>query len=108
VSTGVARPRMNRTMAASSSELWRRTTSAVSTIALTCSSSYFGSDAASAIGQHWNALKHFLHTGDSSELEPFASLRIQGHRFAVDLGWIERWAAQGELDFEDIYEAGGW
>lgn len=68
----------------------------------------FGSDAASAIGRHWNAVKRFLHTGDISEPEPFASLRIRGHRFAVDPGWIEHWAARGELDFEDIYENGGW
>ena len=67
----------------------------------------FGTDAASAIGHHWNAVKHFLNTGDISELEPFATLRIQGHGFAVDPGWIEHWAARGELDFEDIYETGG-
>jgi hypothetical protein len=30
-----------------------------------------GSDAAHTIGQHWNAVKQFLHTGDTSVLEPF-------------------------------------
>ena len=67
----------------------------------------FGSDAASAIGQHWNAVKQFLHTGDTSVLEPFSSIRIGSHRFAVDPAWIERWAARGELDDDDIYESGG-
>jgi hypothetical protein len=61
-----------------------------------------GSDAARAIGQHWNAVQHFLHTGDMDRLTPFATLSIEGRRFAVDPGWIERWAARGELDFEDI------
>jgi hypothetical protein len=65
-----------------------------------------GSDAARAIGQHWNAVQHFLHSGDMSRLTQFATLTIDGRRFAVDPGWIERWAARGELDFEDIYENG--
>ena len=64
-----------------------------------------GSGEASAIGSHWNTVKHFLHTGDLSGLRQFASLSIDGHRFAVDPDWIERWAARGELDFEDIYES---
>ena len=65
-----------------------------------------GSPAASAIGQHWNAVKNFLHTGDTSVLEPFSSMRILVYKFAIDPGWIERWATRGELDFEDIYESG--
>lgn len=64
-----------------------------------------GSDAARAIGQHWNAVQHFLHTGDPSRLEPFEPLRILFYKFAVDPDWIERWAARGELDFEEIYES---
>lgn len=64
-----------------------------------------GSDAARAIGQHWNAVQHFLHSGDASRLEPFASMRLTlFYKFAVDPDWIERWAMRGELDFEDIYE----
>jgi hypothetical protein len=66
-----------------------------------------GSEAASAIGRHWNAVKHFLHTGDTSTLEPFASARIMLYWFEVDPDKIERWAMRGELDFEDIYETGG-
>lgn len=65
-----------------------------------------GSEAASAIGQHWNAVKNFLHTGDTSELEPFSLTRIPGYKFATDPDWIVRWATRGELDFEDIYESG--
>ena len=65
------------------------------------------SDDASVIGQHWNAVKKFLHTGDVSVLVPFAAWRIQGYRLATDPAWIELWARRGELDFEDIYENGG-
>ena len=65
-----------------------------------------GSDAASAIGQHWNAVKHFLHTGDTSVLTPFAGSRILRYQFEVDPAKIERWAMRGELDFEDPYEQG--
>jgi hypothetical protein len=64
------------------------------------------SDTASAIGQHWNAVKHFLHTGDISVLQPFQSSRIGPYRFETDPDKIERWAMRGELDFEDIYETG--
>lgn len=65
-----------------------------------------GSDAASAIGQHWNAVKDFLNTGRRLDLEPFSSMRILGYKFATDSDWILRWAMRGELDFEDIYESG--
>jgi hypothetical protein len=65
-----------------------------------------GSHAASLIGSHWNAVKGLLHTGAVFPLIPFAIWTVGGHRFAVDPGWIERWAASGELDFEDIYEDG--
>jgi hypothetical protein len=78
------------------------TTSGVEVIAVEV-----GSDAARSIGQHWNAVKQFLHTGDSSVLEPFAFTRILRYKFAVDPAWIQRWAERGELDFEDIYENGG-
>jgi hypothetical protein len=64
------------------------------------------SEAASAIGEHWNAVKNFLHTGQTSELEPFSFMRIRDYRFATDPDWITRWAIRGELDFEDIYESG--
>jgi hypothetical protein len=64
-----------------------------------------GSEAASAIGEHWNAVKNFLHTGDTSELQPFSSTRIRDYGFATDPDWITRWAIRGELDFEDIYES---
>jgi hypothetical protein len=66
-----------------------------------------GSDAARLIGMHWNAVKGFLHTGNTAPMVPFAIWRIGGYRFAIDPSWIEAWAARGELDFEDIYESGG-
>lgn len=68
----------------------------------------FGSEAASTIGRHWNAVKDFLNTGQTAGLEPFRGTRILLYRFETDPDRIERWAQRGELDFEDIYESGGW
>jgi hypothetical protein len=67
-----------------------------------------GSPAASAIGRHWNAVKDFLHTGDSRGLEPFRGKRLLLSWFETDPDRIERWARRGELDFEDIYENPRW
>jgi hypothetical protein len=64
-----------------------------------------GSDAARAIGQHWNAVKHFLNTGETEALEAFMGMRIGLFRFATDPDQIERWGRRDELDFEDIYES---
>ncbi len=66
-----------------------------------------GSQDARLIGSHLNAVKQFLHTGDAGRLAPYGGIRVHGQLLATDPDWIERWAARGELDFEDIYESAG-
>lgn len=60
-------------------------------------------DAPSTLGGYWNAVQAFLSTGDEEHLEPFAGVRIAGYPLETDPDWIEYWAGQGELDFDDIY-----
>lgn len=71
-----------------------------------------GSQAASLIGAHWNAIKLFRDTGDPSLLARFVDVTVVADtrsgfativRFATDLGMIRRWAAQGEIDDEGPY-----
>ncbi len=62
---------------------------------------------ASAIGQYWNAVKHFLDTGDDRRLRPFEGKtveRVEREEFQTDLDAIEEEARRGEIGFEDIYE----
>jgi hypothetical protein len=61
-------------------------------------------DTASLIGRHWNAVQHFLDSGESDQLDEFRRRRVQGHRFQTEPKEIERLARIGELDIEDIYE----
>jgi hypothetical protein len=59
---------------------------------------------ASIIARHWNAVKHFLWTGDSRRLARFKGVTVAGRPLETDPDVIERLAGRGELDFEDIYE----
>jgi hypothetical protein len=74
-----------------------------------------GSEAASVIGSHWNAIKLFRDTGESKPLERFKDPVIGGekqkdgsvkggYRLATDPKMIKKWAKQGELDIDDPYE----
>ncbi len=56
------------------------------------------------IGEYWNAVHHFLATGDDSRLRPFAGKSVGAQRFETDADSVELWARRGVLDFEDIYE----
>ncbi len=62
-----------------------------------------GSRAASVIGEHWNATRKYLETGDESGLRAFSDTFPGGKRLATDPAFIDREARRGELDFEDIY-----
>ena len=59
---------------------------------------------ASDVGSYWNAVRHFVRTGDDSGLSYFEGVRIGEYELETDLQEIEYWAAAGELEFEDIYE----
>jgi len=58
----------------------------------------------STVGGYWNAVRHYLSTGDDSRLWGFEGESIGGRRLETDLDAIEEWARRGELDFEEIYE----
>jgi hypothetical protein len=63
-----------------------------------------GSDAASLVAEHANAVQHYLTTGDTSALDRFADKRVAGVTLETDPDAIETFALAGELDFEDIYD----
>jgi hypothetical protein len=60
---------------------------------------------ASTLGSYWNDTHRFRDTGDTRGLARYAGRKVRGYPFETDPDEIEYWAAQGELDFEDIYEA---
>lgn len=61
-------------------------------------------DERSEVGQYWNAVRHFLNTGDDSRLWRFEGETVAGRPWETRLDPIEEWGRRGELDFEDIYE----
>jgi hypothetical protein len=63
-----------------------------------------GDREASVVGAYWNDVHRFRDTGDLGTLDRYAGVRIAGRLLEADPDEIEFWAAQGELDFEDIYE----
>ena len=56
----------------------------------------------STVGRHWNAIKAFL-GGEVEALEPFRGETVARRRLQTNPDRIEKWAHQGDLDFEDIY-----
>jgi hypothetical protein len=66
----------------------------------------FTDAAASSIGSYWNAVRHYLHTGDTSRLDEFEGQNINLHRFLTDPDLIDELARIGELDVDSIYEDG--
>ena len=66
------------------------------------------SKTASRIAEYWNAVDHYLRTGDRRPLEPFQGqrFRAQGHLFPfiTDPRLLDRLAAAGQVTFEDLYE----
>lgn len=67
------------------------------------------SRAASLIGKHYAAMRHFLVTGDSSRIDQFRGAYIttrdgEQHNFLTNLDEIERLGRAGEFSFESLYE----
>lgn len=63
-------------------------------------------DTASLIGSYWNAVAHYLYTGDTDRLEEFEGQRINLHRLLTDPDQIDEWARRGDLELDSIYEDG--
>jgi hypothetical protein len=68
---------------------------------------------ASVVGRHWNAIRRYLETGDSYDLEPFERVRVTGRDdsgqgvsvvLETDLDEIDRHAVRGDIRFESIYD----
>lgn len=61
----------------------------------------------SIVGGHANAVAQFLATGETKPLAPYEGVSLAGRRLLTDPDAIEAWAAQSELEFEDVYDASG-
>jgi hypothetical protein len=59
----------------------------------------------SMAGRYWNAVQHFLATGDSTRLDEFRDVIVAGHELLTDLDLIEELARRGQLEFESIYRS---
>ena len=57
----------------------------------------------SIVGDYWNAVQYRLDTGWDSELRRFDGATVMGLPLETDGRRVDRWARQGEIDFEDIY-----
>jgi hypothetical protein len=62
-------------------------------------------EARSVVGSYWNAVRRYLWTGETEDLDRFARTLIRDRRLLTDPDRIDRLARIGELDFEDIYES---
>jgi hypothetical protein len=61
----------------------------------------------SLVGQHANAVARFLATGEIEPLTRFDDVVIVGHKLLTDPDELEAWAAQGDLEFDQIYDSTG-
>lgn len=59
----------------------------------------------SLLGSYWNAVQHYLDTGDEEALIDFRGVTVGagGSELETNPAEIEYWARVGELDFTDIY-----
>jgi len=62
---------------------------------------------ATRIAQYWNAVDHYLKTGNTSLLRPFRGKTVRagkvGYPFLTDPRTLNRLALAGEVTFEDLY-----
>lgn len=63
---------------------------------------------ASLISRYWNAVDHYLSTGDDRQLKPFRGkffrVNKQAYPFITDRAILDELGSAGELHFEDIYD----
>ena len=62
-----------------------------------------GSKTAGQLGAYWNAVHHYLTTGDTGPLERFRDVRVGGVTLTADPQVLDHQAHLGELAFESIY-----
>jgi hypothetical protein len=63
-----------------------------------------GSRAASTVGSYFNAVDHYLDTGDDGPLRRFVGVKVGGVELETDPETIEALAFAGLIDFESIYQ----
>ena len=61
--------------------------------------------ARSTVGSYWNAVRRYLWTGETEDLDRFSRTLIRDRRLLTDPDRIDQLARIGELDFDDIYES---
>lgn len=64
---------------------------------------------ASKLGEYWNAVDHYLATGDDKPLRRFRRMRLRTRQktvlpFVTDLDLLDRLGRAGELSFESLYQ----
>jgi len=64
-----------------------------------------GSKAPGTLGAYWNAVHHYLTTGDTGLLDAFRDVRVGGVTLTSDPRVLDHHAHIGELAFESIYAA---
>jgi hypothetical protein len=62
-----------------------------------------GSRAASKLGSYWNAVDHYLTTGDDEPLRHLRGLKIGGVELETDPDVIDYLYTTGQIEFETIY-----
>lgn len=55
------------------------------------------------VGSHWNAVRRYLGTGDTSDISEFSGASVAGIRLETDPDVIDDVEAAGDLDIEHIY-----
>ncbi len=63
-----------------------------------------GSRNRSLVGQHWNAVADYLHSGNTDQLEPLAGKHVSGFDLLTDIDEIDYWAPREPFNFEEIYD----
>lgn len=64
---------------------------------------------ATKLASYWNAVDHYLKTGDDRDLRRFRRMTLQTRQktklqFVTDLDALERFGSAGEVSFENMYQ----
>jgi hypothetical protein len=63
-------------------------------------------EVASRIGSYWNAVRRYLYTGETEQLEEFGEESINFHRLLTDPDRIDEWARLTDPQPDGIYADG--
>ena len=60
-------------------------------------------DERSVAGSHWNAVTHYLETGEFNQLTPFRGVKVAGNELETDPDVLDVREDEGSLDIDHIY-----